>query len=102
MNTVLNVATAVLVIAGSLVALIAAYGVVILRDARTAMHAAAKPATLSLFLIGVGAVLQLDNISSVSKLVVIVILQFLTAPVGAHMLSRGITSDADSSDDTYD
>jgi multisubunit Na+/H+ antiporter MnhG subunit len=28
-------------------------------------------------------------------------LQFVTAPVGAHMLSRAITSDTDPSDDSY-
>jgi multicomponent Na+:H+ antiporter subunit G len=66
------------------------------------MHAATKPATLSVLLIGAGTVLQLDNVSTVSKLVVIVVLQFVTAPVGAHMLARGITSDTDSSDDNYD
>jgi multicomponent Na+:H+ antiporter subunit G len=66
------------------------------------MHAATKPATLSVLLIGAGTVLQLDNVSTVSKLVVIVVLQFVTAPIGAHMLARGITSDTDSSDDHYD
>ena len=102
MNAVLNVATVVLILIGAIVALIAAVGVVLLRDARSAMHAATKPATLSVLLIGAGTVLQLDSLSTVSKLIVIVILQFVTAPVGAHMLSRGITSDTDTSDDTLD
>ena len=102
MNTLLDIATIILVLAGASVALIAAIGVVRLRDARSAMHAATKPATLGILLIGAGAVLQLDDLSSVSKLVVIIALQFVTAPVGAHMLARGITSDTDSSDDTYD
>jgi multicomponent Na+:H+ antiporter subunit G len=101
-NTLLDIATIILVLAGASVALIAAIGVVRLRDARSAMHAATKPATLGILLIGAGAVLQLDDLSSVSKLVVIIALQFVTAPVGAHMLARGITSDTDSSDDTYD
>ena len=102
MNTLLDIGTIILVLAGASVALIAAIGVVRLRDARSAMHAATKPATLGILLIGAGAVLQLDDLSSVSKLVVIIALQFVTAPVGAHMLARGITSDTDSSDDTYD
>jgi multicomponent Na+:H+ antiporter subunit G len=101
-NTLLDIGTIILVLAGASVALIAAIGVVRLRDARSAMHAATKPATLSILLIGAGVVLQLDDLSSVSKLVVIIALQFVTAPVGAHMLARGITSDTDSSDDTYD
>jgi multicomponent Na+:H+ antiporter subunit G len=102
MNALLDIATIVLILSGAIVALIAAVGVVLLRDARSAMHAATKPATLSVLLIGCGAVLQLDSLSTVSKLVVIVALQFVTAPVGAHMLARGITSDTDTSDDTLD
>ena len=101
MNTFFDVVSIVLILAGAGIALIAALGVVILRDARTAMHAATKPATLGVLLCGSGAVLQLDDLSSVSKLIVIIILQFVTAPVGAHMLSRGITSDTDPSDDSY-
>jgi multicomponent Na+:H+ antiporter subunit G len=102
MSTFLDIATIVLILTGSVIALIAAVGVVLLHDARSAMHAATKPATLSVLLIGAGAVLQLDDLSSVSKLLVIIALQFVTAPVGAHMLARGITSDTDSSDDNYD
>lgn len=101
MNTFLNVITAVCVLAGAVITLIAAYGVVVLRDARTAMHAATKPATLGILLCATGAALQLDDVSSVSKLVFVVIIQFVTAPVGAHMLSRGIASDTDTSDDSY-
>lgn len=101
MNTFLDVITAVCVLAGAVITLIAAYGVVVLRDARTAMHAATKPATLGILLCATGAALQLDDVSSVSKLVFVVIIQFVTAPVGAHMLSRGIASDTDTSDDSY-
>jgi multicomponent Na+:H+ antiporter subunit G len=102
MNDLFDIVTIVLILSGAVVALIAGVGVVLLRDARSAMHAATKPATLSVLLIGCGVVLQLDNLSTVSKLVVIVALQFVTAPVGAHMLARGITSDTDSSDDNRD
>lgn len=101
MNTFFDVVSAVLIITGAIIALIAAIGVVVLRDARSAMHAAAKPATLGVLLCGTGAVLQLDDLSSVSKLIVVVIIQFVTAPVGAHMLSHGVSTDTDPSDDTY-
>jgi multicomponent Na+:H+ antiporter subunit G len=101
-TTVLDIATIVFILSGAVIALVAAVGVLLLRDSRSAMHAATKPATLSVLLIGIGAVLQLDDLSSVSKLLVIIALQFVTAPVGAHMLARGITSDTDSSDDNYD
>lgn len=101
MNTFFDVVTVVLVVLGSVVTLIAALGIVFFRDARTAMHAATKPATLGVLLCATGAALQLDNVSTISKLVFIVIIQFVTAPVGAHMLSRGIGSDQDPSDDSY-
>lgn len=101
MNTFFDVVTVVLVGIGAIITLIAALGVVLFRDARAAMHAATKPATLGVLLCATGAALQLDNVSTISKLVFIVIIQFVTAPVGAHMLSRGIASDTDSSDDTY-
>lgn len=101
MSTLLDIISAVLIITGAVVAFIAAIGVVVLRDARSAMHAAAKPASLGVLLCGSGAILQLDDLSSVSKLVVVVILQFVTAPVGAHMLSHGVSSDANPEDDTY-
>jgi multicomponent Na+:H+ antiporter subunit G len=100
-STFFDIVSAVLILTGAVVAFIAAIGVVRLRDARSAMHAASKPASLGVLLCGAGAVLQLDNVSSVSKLIVVVIIQLVTAPVGAHMLSHGVSSDVDSSDDTY-
>jgi multisubunit Na+/H+ antiporter MnhG subunit len=39
----------------------------------------------------VGAALQADSPSLVTKLAVAVVLQLVTAPVGAHMLARSIT-----------
>ena len=101
MNTFFDVLTVIFVMTGALITLVAAYGVLVLKDARTAMHAATKPATLGVLLCAVGAAMQLDNVSDISKLAFVVIIQFVTAPVGAHMLSRGIASDTDSSDDTY-
>lgn len=100
MNTFLDIISAILIVAGASVALVAAIGVVLLRDARSAMHATAKPATLGILLCGAGAVLQLDDLSMVSKLVVVVILQFVTAPVGAHMLSHSVSSQSGTSDET--
>jgi multicomponent Na+:H+ antiporter subunit G len=55
------------------------------------MHAATKPATLGVLLCAVGAALQLESVSVAAKLVVAVILQLITAPVGAHMLARSLT-----------
>jgi multicomponent Na+:H+ antiporter subunit G len=54
------------------------------------MHAATKPATLGVALCALGAVLQLSSTSDVTKVVVIVVLQLVTSPIGAHMLGRAV------------
>ncbi len=102
MSTPFDLLAAVLVVAGAVVALIAAFGVLKFRDARTAMHAATKPASLGVLLCAIGAVIGADDVSTVTKIIVIVGLQFVTAPVGAHMLSRAITSDVNPDDDSVD
>lgn len=91
MSVVLDVATVVLAVVGALLAIVAAIGLCRLGDVRSRMHAATKPATLGVLCCGIAAALQLDDVSSITKLVVIVALQLVTAPVGAHMLSRAIT-----------
>jgi multicomponent Na+:H+ antiporter subunit G len=94
-NAVLDVLTVVVVAVGVALALVAAIGLHRLGDTRSRMHAATKPATLGVLCCATGALLQLDDVSSVTKLVVVVVLQFITAPVGAHMLSRSITIQAE-------
>lgn len=96
MSAVVEVTSAVLAIAGALLALVAAVGLHRLGDTRSRMHAATKPATLGVLLCSIGAVLQLDQVSSITKVIVIVVLQLITAPVGAHMLARALTSSGES------
>jgi multicomponent Na+:H+ antiporter subunit G len=92
-NLLLDVLTAALVVVGGALALIASIGLHRLGDTRSRMHAATKPATLGVMCCAAGAALQLDSVSSTAKIVVVVVLQFVTAPVGAHLLSRSITRD---------
>lgn len=54
------------------------------------MHATTKPATLGVSLCALGAVLQLSDASNITKVVVIVLLQLVTAPIGAHMFGRSV------------
>jgi multicomponent Na+:H+ antiporter subunit G len=81
---------------GALLALVAALGLHRLDDTLSRMHAATKPATLGVLCCAIGAALQVGDVSDVTKLIVVVVLQLVTAPVGAHMLARSITR----SDDT--
>lgn len=90
-DRVLDVVSAVLLIGGSLLALVASVGLLRLGDARSRMHAATKPATLGVVMCGTGAILQFDEWSSITKLVVVIVLQLVTVPIGAHALSHAIT-----------
>jgi multicomponent Na+:H+ antiporter subunit G len=76
------------VIAGALLVLLAGVGVMRFDDVFARMHAATKAATLGLLLIVVGAIIQVDDASGVTKLLLVVALQLITAPIAAHMVGR--------------
>jgi multicomponent Na+:H+ antiporter subunit G len=84
----LDVIAGVLIIAGCLLALLGGIGVLRLPDVFGRMHAATKPPTLGLVLVAAGAILRVDSVADVTFLVLVVGLQFLTAPVGAHLVGR--------------
>lgn len=84
----LDLIAAVLMILGSFLALIAAIGLQRFDDLFARMHSATKPATLGLILILTGAALTLPLPGAVAKLVLVILLQFITAPVGAHLVGR--------------
>ena len=91
MNTVVDVLSFVLLATGTAMALIAVIGLFRLPGTTMRMHAATKPATLGVLSCAAGAVLQVDDLSSVTKIAVVVAFQFITVPVGAHMLACAIT-----------
>jgi multicomponent Na+:H+ antiporter subunit G len=86
--TVLEVAVAVLLVSGVLLAVTAALGLQQFPDVFARMHAATKPATLGLLLILLAAALVMPSAGDVAKLLLVVVLQFITAPVAAHMIGR--------------
>jgi multicomponent Na+:H+ antiporter subunit G len=93
MNTARDVVSIVFFLVGVSMALIAAVGLHRLQHTTSRMHAATKPATLGVLCCAIGAAVQMDNLSSITKIAVVVAFQFITVPIGAHMLSRAITSD---------
>jgi multicomponent Na+:H+ antiporter subunit G len=98
---VLDVIAAVLIVTGAALGLLGGIGVVRLPDVYARMHAATKPPTLGLVLVAAGAILQVEELADVSLLVLVVMLQFLTAPVGAHLVGRAAyTSGVAKSPDT--
>lgn len=90
MNVLVDMVSGVLLIAGALLALVASIGLHRLPDTLARMHAATKPATLGVALCAIGAILQTQDTSTITKIVVVVVLQLVAAPVGAHVLGRAI------------
>lgn len=84
----MEVVASVLMVLGSALALVAAIGLQRFKDVFARMHAATKPATLGLILILTGAALTLPIPGAVAKLMLVILLQFITAPVGAHLVGR--------------
>jgi multicomponent Na+:H+ antiporter subunit G len=84
------VVSGVFLLAGAALALVAAIGVHRLPDTLARMHAATKPATLGVVLCALGAVLRLPDLSDVAKIAVVVVLQLVSAPIGAHVLGRAV------------
>ena len=94
MNDVLmavrDVVSAVLMLSGSLLAVVSSIGIHRLGSSRARMHATTKPATLGVLLCAVGAIVQFADVSDIAKVLVVVILQLVGAPIGAHMLGRAV------------
>ncbi|CAN5921559.1 monovalent cation/H(+) antiporter subunit G [soil metagenome] len=88
LNVVVDVVVSVLLLAGCLLALLAAVGLHRFPDLLCRMHAATKPATLGLLFIALAVGVTVTSQGSVVKLLLVVILQFLTTPVAAHMVGR--------------
>jgi len=79
---------AVLVLAGSALALTAAIGVLRFPDTLTRMHAATKPQVLGLVLVLGGATIRLSGNVDVGMLVLTAMFTLITAPVIAHRVGQ--------------
>lgn len=84
----MEILASILILVGATLALIAATGLQRFGDVFARMHSATKPATLGLLLALIGAALVVPTPGPVAKLALVIILQFLTAPVGAHLVGR--------------
>lgn len=84
----IDVLAGILLVSGSLLATIAAIGIVRFPDVLSRMHAATKPQTVGLLLILTGLALRLRDLSDITVIVLIAVFQLLTAPVSAHMVGR--------------
>jgi multicomponent Na+:H+ antiporter subunit G len=83
-----EIAAAVLLLSGVALSILGGVGINRFPDVFARMHAATKPVTLGLALVLVGAALLKTDVPSVVKLLLAASLQFITAPVAAHMIGR--------------
>ena len=84
----LDLTVLLLILAGAILCLTAAIGVLRFRDVPTRLHAATKPQVLGLILICLAIALSLRSWPVVAFLVPIVLMQLATAPLSAHMVGR--------------
>lgn len=83
-------AGSVLLVAGAIWMVLAAVGVLRFDDVFQRLHASTKAATLGLMLMLAGAALQTSG-GDAAKLALVALFVFLTAPVGAHLISRAVS-----------
>lgn len=91
-DAVIDAAVLVLILVGALLCLLAAIGLLRFRDVPSRLHAATKPQVLGLLLICLAIALSQRSIGGILLGLVlvapIVLMQFATAPLSAHMVGR--------------
>ncbi len=88
MSEILDLVALILILIGALLCLTAAIGILRFRDVPMRLHAATKPQVLGLLLILIAIGLSLESWPVVAFLVPIMLIQFATAPLSAHMVGR--------------
>ncbi len=86
--SVVDIVASVALIGGAALSFIAGMAVLRFPDAATRVHAATKPQVLGIVLLTIGLGLRLGGIAIIGEFVLIVLLQFFTAPVAAHLAVR--------------
>ena len=87
-SDVADVASAICLMLGSLLALIAAIGVLRFPDLLTRMHSATKPQVLGLLLVLLGIGLRLRDTEATGVLFLVALSQLITSPIATHMVGR--------------
>lgn len=86
--TVVEILASVLIIAGTVLAVIAAIGLNRFNDALTRIHSASKPQTLGLMLVLAGAALAAGSWSLAAMMLAVMLAQMTTVPVASVMVGR--------------
>lgn len=85
---ILDLVSLLLILMGAVLCLIAAIGLLRFRDVPTRLHAATKPQVLGLILVCLAVAISVRSIPATGMLVAIILTQFATAPLSAHMVGR--------------
>lgn len=88
LESVLDIVALVLALIGAVLCLTAAIGLVRWADVPTRLHASTKPQVLGVLLIVTAIVLSLRTWEALAFGIPIVLIQFATAPLAAHMVGR--------------
>ena len=86
--TVLEIAAVVLMVAGALFTLLAAFGIVRLPDVYCRLSATSKAAPLGIGMVLAGAAMVARDASFSVQAAAVAVFLALTAPVAAHVLAR--------------
>lgn len=86
----MDVVAGILLVVGSLFILLAAIGVTRFDDVYARLHAGAKAPTLGIIGIGAGAAIMIGSSAAVVTAILVVLLQLIAGPVGAHILGRSV------------
>lgn len=86
--TINEVIVSILLLIGTAVMLLGSFGVVRFGDVYLRMHAATKSSTLGIGFLMAGVAVHFSDTFVTAKLLALVIIFFLTTPVGAQTLAR--------------
>ena len=83
-----EILTAIFLILGGILTLVAAVGVLRMPDLFLRMHAATKAGTVGVSSIAIGVMIHFGTLTVISRGVLVIAFFLLTAPVAAHMIAR--------------
>lgn len=88
MTAVTDVAAGICLLLGAFFSFSAGVGVVRFDNLLSRMHVVAKPQVLGMLLLLSGVALRLQDLTSLTMLLLVAVFQLMTTPVGAHMVGR--------------
>lgn len=83
-----EILVSIFLLAGGLLSLAAAVGVIRLPDLFTRMHAATKTGTVGVSAITIAMMIHFSEVTVTSRGILVIAFFLLTAPVAAHMIGR--------------